>query len=797
MLPTGHGWVGPDGVVLFSDPVHARALLEEQIAARGVHGARIFVSECRRKSQGTPIPAGPSAGDSHGEEAVAVLEQQWQVLEHENSMFLVDFEQTALVAANAVLNQSEKRVTAEMDRYGMTVDRTLGFSGASALRVPETLEMQAAAKTLLQSVRTLKKLRRQRDLAAVRAWVSDEEDVDGGSDAAVTGLGVPGSVTPEEEALLAQLDDKLRAAEFEHERVRVLLEAEFPALARYRDEGQLERVTQEHFGPRQVAWDLDENLENIAATRTALHDDLSVFRLPQIVALVNQQMMVAPDSMRARIVADRVANAQPSVFEAVAASVLAIGLGLLAAVPTGGASVGVATTVTAAQIAGIALEGYLVYEAVRQYQLDSALSGTDPQKARALAQREPSLFWLAVSVVSAGVAGAAALKTFDDLVEGRRLALASRDSGALVDELHRLERIRESAGLPDDVGRRLTDQILDEHPDAGLSVGVRTAMGASSPAARRAARMQSHSARVEELHGQGAFASGTFHGSHSGALRGLEQSDGQLLTAAELERRGIVRTSGEGDSFSGAAGPKEFISVGQGESGFGTSLAYADAAESLEIYNVQLYTMDKLRAEIGRLENIIEHYDELDIDIKGIMQATGVKRKQHFQSRLHQLQQELSLRSDKLPSGHPRLQGDRPDIANYPVLFEFDASGLPTSVRPDVKPGGTLGGEASVHASVDLRKRLTRAYAPLDQVDDLRQRLQATLGHSQFEVLALEAVDNLPAPGHLGASRAATYKTLVELEQSFRAVIRAYDRAASGTGRVDSMDILQALVEMQ
>ena len=479
-LPNGHGWVGPGGIVLFDDPIHARMMLEQQIAARGVHGAHDFVRECRVHIFGNPVPAGPSEESSQGHEILSVLETQLHVLEQENARFEQQFERQALATAHAILDESERRVCAEMERYGMNVDRANGFSGASALDIPETQEMQAAAGMLLQSMRTLRSMRRQHSLAAQHAWMSSEDDFDGDFDAKVDEWDAVGGLSPEEDSMLADMAHQLESAELEHEQLRTTLEAEYPSLARYTEEEQLERITQEHFGPRQVAWDLDENLHNIEQTRAALNDALSVFRLPQVVEMTATEMLVVPGTVRARIVDDRVSRAQPSVFDALATSALAIGLGLIAALPTGGSSLGVAAVVTTAGLAGVALEGYLVHDAVRRYQVEKAAGGTDPDKARALAQEEPSLFWLAVTIVGAGLGGGTALQTFRDIARIRRAALASEESGQLVERLRELQRLSEESRFSPDVGARLTEQILDEHASVDIAVEARRLLGSGT-----------------------------------------------------------------------------------------------------------------------------------------------------------------------------------------------------------------------------------------------------------------------------------------------------------------------------
>ncbi|MEM9493099.1 MAG: hypothetical protein AAGC55_28375, partial [Myxococcota bacterium] len=409
------------------------------------------------------VPAGPS-GDSDRRVVIAQLERALAVLAAENAQFAAEFEPLALALAHQILDRSEERVRAEQDRYGMTVDRSWGLAGASARDTAEVSDLQAAARQLLAAQRAVDDLRQQRDAAAWQAREPDGEDDFEGWDAAVDGV-ASGRITAAEQARYDQLDSELAAAEFAHARLRTVHEAAHPALARYAAADQLERVTQEYYGPMQVAWDLDQNLAHIATTRAALGGDLSVFRLPAIIEMAEQHCMVRPGSMRARLIAERVAAAAPGRFESVAIVAIAIGLGLLAAIPTGGSSLAASATVTAATATGVALDAYLVHDAIRRYRVDTAAGGTDPDRARALSRDDPSLFWLAVELIGAGLAGGAALRTFRALARTRKAALAATGPDELAAQLGDLDRLTEAAGLSDDVGERLAGEIRDQQSE--------------------------------------------------------------------------------------------------------------------------------------------------------------------------------------------------------------------------------------------------------------------------------------------------------------------------------------------
>jgi hypothetical protein len=287
----------------------------------------------------------------------------------------------------------------------------------------------------------------------------------------------------------------------------------------------------------------------------------------------------------------------------------------------------------------------------------------------------------------------------------------------------------------------------------------------------RLAKVQEDAAKVAELEKSGEIGNSTFHGSNSDILPGLEQTGGELRNAKQLEADGLLPKTGEGDAFSGRAGPKDFISVGQGESGFGTSLAYADANTVLTHYNPQLYKYEELSSEVDRLRRIVSNYDT---SIGGFVGAP----KETFAARLKALEDELNLRN-ALPKDSPRYIGGAGNETNFPMLFEFDGAGLTTKVRPDVSPGGMLGGEASVYDGINLPGRITRVYVPEANRAEAIAQLEKIFGHGNFEVLSIEgAKAGLKTSGEAASSLDATGQGLKGLQDMFAFKMQMYDAAA-------------------
>ncbi len=313
----------------------------------------------------------------------------------------------------------------------------------------------------------------------------------------------------------------------------------------------------------------------------------------------------------------------------------------------------------------------------------------------------------------------------------------------------------------------------------------------ASEAASRQAQLEHHARRVQELLAAGAFEQMGFHGSLSDMLAGLEQTGGRIISAADLEKESVAQVSGEGDAFSGKAGKKNFISIGVGDSGLGTAVAYAQAVQQLNHYNVKRYSYAELLEEIERLQLVLQHFDQLKISVGGPLAGIATKSKEQFASQLHKLQLERQLR-DKLPKGHPSRRGGADNVQNFPVLFEFDLSNLKVVRRHDVKDGAALGGEASLYGQVDLRQRLLRFYAPMEKLEETRQRLAAIVGHQHFEAIPIEALAAIPGEGsHTGSSRVSTLGTLRQLQQNFIEIQKAYAEAARQQVELDFTFLLQ------
>ncbi|HEU0015521.1 MAG TPA: hypothetical protein VFQ45_17695, partial [Longimicrobium sp.] len=399
-----------------------------------------------------------------------VLEAQRTALQQENETFLNSFQEQARILVRAALARSEERSLAEQKRYGLTTTTTSEtfdtIGGGTGVHTDITYGMAdnagtrglgVAARELAGKLRAIRDMQRQRSgLERLRCNPNSDECFE----------------TISDPALHASLGTRLEDARRDYLVARHLRETEYPVLAAFGSNGvtvedaQLDGLEDVAAGPNRAAGalnrEVNRTLGNIAQVRAGLESgELKVWKLPNIVGLTKQRMGIAPGSYGEKVVDAKVqAVVDDAQWTALALGALAIGLGLLAAIPTGGSSV--AAGVAFAGAAGAAgVSGYMAVEHLREYQLQAAANATDFDKARAVSLEEPSLFWLALDIVGAVTDLHGALAAFRALRPLVREALAARRAVAAG-----------GAAAPgaDDALRRLTDEAERLAPGSGRRI---------------------------------------------------------------------------------------------------------------------------------------------------------------------------------------------------------------------------------------------------------------------------------------------------------------------------------------
>jgi hypothetical protein len=481
----------------------------------------------------SPVAGTPEPGSITDEQIQAVrvaLDIQELAQRHfadvraEVETFMASFEPNTLAFAYAILAASERRIREELVHYGITlredldpfgdqdIDADIDEGGAylgepvgSASDDPAAVEAReglahAAGELAVAETRRRAVEHRYHAVSGDVAHIEECSDpssyiFDEDLDARVDEVIPP---TPEEycrgtQELLPQIDqlrdarDALRRLLDEENRtfedLRTRRENEFPILASYTSNPRgvdIAGLTTLSRGAdaAAIAQDAITKLENIARVRSKLASgDLTIWELPDLIRLAQQRDLVAPASPYAFAIGVALEDAaSDGTWRTIGITVLSIGLGLIAAIPTGGASLTVTVAVIGAEIAGFALDLYLLSESLDDYATQRALTNTDYDRARSLSREEPSLFWLAIDIIGAAIGGAGAVRGvtqgFRSIARARRLALAARNVDEVVEQLAQMHRVRAELGLAADVSERLELQLLSELPDRHLAESV-------------------------------------------------------------------------------------------------------------------------------------------------------------------------------------------------------------------------------------------------------------------------------------------------------------------------------------
>jgi len=394
-----------------------------------------------------------------GHGVLNLMSDQYELLKKDRQQFTEDFEKTARSLATEVLAKSEEQVRSEMERYGVS-NEDFPFPTADAKR-PSTLELAQAAGQLLAARKHLQKLRDMRHRAVMTQVEGEDMDwrVDEGYESEEP------SIEPNQ--VVSSFDQQIDLANEQFQALRTEVVTRFPILYSIDDGADSERslnsIAQGSIGGMlTIGQEVQEKLSSIQDVREELDDDDNLlWKLAPIMEMTKRQMNILPDSVWSRAVADRVAAAQETPWWKTALTVIGIGLTIVAFIPSGGASGVAGAALLTADIAAAALDAYTLYDTAHEYGVQSALTKTSFDRAQALSQEEPSLFWLALSLVGAvtGAGGALrATRNFNRIVAARRMALAATSSEEAAEAALALRRAANEAELSVEETERLVQE---------------------------------------------------------------------------------------------------------------------------------------------------------------------------------------------------------------------------------------------------------------------------------------------------------------------------------------------------
>jgi hypothetical protein len=393
-----------------------------------------------------------------------VLNAEFGRVATEREEFLRNFEQRSVGIATEVLNTSETQIKEQLKTLGIKKDTFLGFETDGY-----TMD-RSKAEALKAATQDLISKRKEADKAANVYFKARDE-----AKAIFNKTSAPPLAEALPEVFLSpELQQRVETTKAEGLRLATEYDAlcaekqkTFPVLATVSSGRDALSQLMDLAGRKpddmatKIALIAQDRLSDIATVRGELGARFSVWKEPHLRTLTKQAMKVEPWQSRvAEEKATSVQAAEENTKKLMAA--VAIGLGLIAALPTGGGSLVVAGVVTAAAVGSMVISVYGAYEHYQDYTLATAALGTSFDKAKAISQGDPpDVFWLALDIVTAITdiqAAASAFKTIKTLLIEAKAA----NDAAKLSELTQASR---RAGLAAETEAKLVAQALGDPGD--------------------------------------------------------------------------------------------------------------------------------------------------------------------------------------------------------------------------------------------------------------------------------------------------------------------------------------------
>lgn len=407
---------------------------------------------------------------------------QWSVIAREENEMLARFASTMKEETTTILNASEKKIRSEAARLGVTIpEEALENNGAmgmlgnyqaiSAMHQPanefEVKGTALAAKELLTIKRELDEISEsivsdQLNLTklAMELGAKFISDTDIASDELNSAAYVYVANQKEDAARKLEIQ---KQKQLEYNTARRKLEAMYPGLASAASRGDTSGLETLSEGGSATSMamigDMISKLKNIRKVKAELGDDISIWELQEIIPLAKLKLMITQNSfydyvIESRIIKEREDKEFWETFK------LVVGIGLAIA-SFGSLSGPAAALVIAARVGTVALDVYEVYGAVKDYNLQSAMSNTDFDLAASLAHEEPSMVGVFFSIVAA----VADIGEAKEIFKAAKTALKNIPPGRALEEATEAfvrTQIKDEAKLAKFNGIRQAEKRADE-----------------------------------------------------------------------------------------------------------------------------------------------------------------------------------------------------------------------------------------------------------------------------------------------------------------------------------------------
>ncbi len=556
---------GFQGIEVSSDKTSLRTQFEELVERNGLSKLRswtaAFFGLSEAEKQAVAIGMSP-AEIKAVDEAVGDTGRE---LESDARSYADSLKPSATLATTEILDESEKRIRGELDKYGIK-EREIPpdeSGGGGAEGAPPAYDKQvstenaAAAQDAQGRAKELAKARRAADVAQQKflplASVPGLPEIERAVEKEI----------PELDTAYKEAENLWKTAEDEFAKRAMAATREFPVLAMYAS-GPDAANQLESFGNQPVEqlgetiWrEARTRLDNIETIRSGLGKQFDPLSNHRIVQMVLDKEGTKP--WQKRVGQDEVAAVKEKAEDnQMFWATLAMGLGIIAALPTGGTSIAAAGIVTAAAVAGAALTAYNAYEHWKDYQVQSAGAKTDFDKAQSISKDEPSFFWLALDILAAGVDVIGAAAAFKNLVKVVKEVRATKDLAQFAKTVDAVAppsvRPKLKAKIAEELGPRAQAELAaaEKLKVAAAEKGVTKAIGDVAPDVRKAAMLESPESLKKLIETAGAveLAWGKkFVTAEARAQSLLDLVNERLAAAGVPKLKGVELGGGTGASF--------------------------------------------------------------------------------------------------------------------------------------------------------------------------------------------------------------------------------------------------------
>ncbi len=351
--------------------------------------------------------------------------------------FQENFRKSAVIATVALIKESRARVHLELDKYGIKPAQYKGQSGYSGYDG----NAEALKPMVAEAQELAKKQKAMDDLAELRK----------DTNSSLHQLTTRDSVLEKERK---KVQDEWMPTKNAFEEARSKAIQKYPIFSYFDTAFKLRQLEDPHWAAQHVGgqyFQMLRNLDDLESTITG--DNRRILELKDNLEVMKKGLGLIPFEsatvtyMREKYTGDT--DTGKKVLQA-----FAVILGVLAAAPSGGASM-----IAVAAVLEGGINTVLLLQALDEYNLQASATATDPDKAKSLSKDDPSFFWLALNIVQTLVGLKTNMgqlsKVYKEIRDAAKLAQTTGETAGLAKTL-------KDKGISDAAAEGIISQIAKE-----------------------------------------------------------------------------------------------------------------------------------------------------------------------------------------------------------------------------------------------------------------------------------------------------------------------------------------------